>query len=103
MPHTFVNTPHFWQHYVTHPCCQPLFPIPVFLTIKMVVTEMVKFHLVVRQQASSRTPAVDHGLCNGCTTPRILNLSASNKISGQLYFPATLLLRNSPTYELNLG
>lgn len=46
----FPNMQHYWQHYVTHLCSQPLFPTSAlfFLQIKKKrQMEIVKFDVVV--------------------------------------------------------
>jgi hypothetical protein len=29
-PHIFADIQHCWQHYISHPHCQPVFPIRAF-------------------------------------------------------------------------
>jgi len=40
-PHIFANRQHIWQHYVAHPCCQPVFQI-LYLNTKKKIGGMLK-------------------------------------------------------------
>jgi hypothetical protein len=51
--HVFTKTQHCWQHYATHPHCQPFFPISAFFVqIQNILVanhiEVFTSHLAVR-------------------------------------------------------
>jgi hypothetical protein len=61
--HIFANMQHCWQHYITHPRCQPAFPIAAtLLKYKKYwwYLEILEFHLVVRQRKNLRTLDLKH-------------------------------------------
>lgn len=59
---TFSNTQHCWQHYLTHPFCQPIrLSRFIFLNYRqkyLKYIEIVKFNLMTSQLKSMRTPVL---------------------------------------------